>query len=101
MKLSEVDQRTLHIKITPAFGRRPCNYHNIISTLEIFFVKPITFSQQTGYSMPDYTVPYLFAHRNTQPVLQKPVFSHIHHKISVCQGFSFPVIHLKIPVPFQ
>ena len=96
-----MQQCTFNFPETASFRLRPGNYYNIISPPKPVLIQTVTFSNQPGEAVPYYTVPHLFADRNSYPVLLRIVFPQVHHQIFIRLWFSLPIYILKISVLFQ
>ena len=86
-----MDQRTFHVCICDFFCADSDHNDNVISTLEMFFLKPITFSYQSCKMVSHNTVSYFFTYGNTKSVLPKSILFFIHDKRSVGGNFRFDI----------
>ena len=94
---SKMDQRTFHVCICDFFCADSDHNDNVISTLEMFFLKPITFSYQSCKMVSHNTCFLLFLLTEIPSLFFPSPFSFfIHDKRSVGEGISGSIYNLKI-----
>ena len=91
----------LNFKIAGILSGIPGDHDNVITPPERNLVQPVSLPHKPAEMMPDHAVPDLFAHRNTEPVLIRPIFQNIHDELPVCQRCSLLVYLLKILILFE
>ena len=77
------------------------DHDDIPAPQKLLFLQPVSFSDQSGHTMPDNTVSDLFTDRDPEPVPICSVIQYIHDKLPRCGGCSLSVHLLKITVFFQ
>ena len=67
-------QSLFDLMIGSSFRIHPGNHNNIQTSVQLFFVQPITFSDQTGKTMSYHTVSDFFADWNAKSVFFRFIF---------------------------
>ena len=97
MMLSRKMQKsTLDLVKALTFGRSSRNHYNIKVTVKICFVETITFSDQSGESVANHTIPYFFTYRYSQTILLVLILQHVHHQKPICVLCSVLIYNFKI-----
>ncbi len=56
-----MEQCTLNLCVLCILCTDSCNDYDVKTSLKHILMQPVTFPDQSGYMMPDNTVPYFFA----------------------------------------